>query len=382
MNQECIILGWLFEGGDPSAALIRGEEIVALAEEERFTRIKHANNIFPSQAVAFCLAQAGIDIRAVDAIAVGWDATKFPEHMDQAYAAIRATHGPLSAKAIAWQEKNRTRYTEKALLEQINVHLFAGIAEVDRPPVRFIVHHRAHACSAFYLSGFEDACVVTADGHGEEDAAHIWDAGPDGLVDLGQWDLPHSLGWFYTKFTQFFGFRAHDGEGKLMGLAAYGHHDETLFEKLSQVIRLTGDDRVFEITPRFFFGEFDTEVPYTAEWLSLFGQPLGRDDPRLLDQATKNLAYAVQTVLADAGKSLVRLAMEKTGKSRVCVAGGCFMNCKMNGELAAMVGLENFFAMPLAGDNGISIGAALAAREDMGLQWHRKLDHLYFGPDY
>ena len=109
-----------------------------------------------------------------------------------------------------------------------------------------IVHHHAHAWRTIFLLGFEAACVVTADGHGEEDAA-IWDAGPDGVRDMGQWDLPHSLGWFYTKFTQFFGFRAHDGEGKLMGLAACGQHDDVLFDKVGQGLKLTQDKPVFEL---------------------------------------------------------------------------------------------------------------------------------------
>ncbi len=377
-----IILGLLFEGADPCAALIKGQEIVALAEEERFSRVKHASGAFPSLAVAFCLKQANITLDQVDVIAVGWDADKFPGHMDQAYAEIRKNCSPMSKKALAWQKKNRTRYTKESLMAQLEEHLFQGMTKASRPEVRFINHHFAHACSAFLLSGFEDACVITADGHGEEDAAHLWDAGPDGIRDLQHWNLPHSLGWFYTKFTQFFGFQAHDGEGKLMGIAAYGSPDPAMTEKVNKVLRLTHDERIFELEASFFFGEFDAKLPYTPKWLELFGSPLERADDRLMDEHYKNLAYAVQKVLEDVGMALMQRAMKLTGKKRVCVAGGSFMNCKMNGELARMVGLENFFAFPLAGDNGISIGAALAARLDMGLPWTTPLKHLYHGPDF
>lgn len=377
---EPLILGLLFEGADPTAALIRGQEIVALAEEERFSRVKHASGSFPSLAVSFCLKYAGISLKDIDIVAVGWGADKFPGFMDSMYEMIRTSCSPLSKKALSWQQKNRTRYTKEALLAQLDEHLFKGMS--TPPEVRFINHHYAHACSAFLLSGFNEACIVTADGHGEEDATHIWDAGADGLHDLGQWNIPHSLGWFYTKFTQFFGFQAHDGEGKLMGLAAYGNYDPVLEGLVSRVLRLTGDDTVYALESRFFFGEFAKDSNYTAEWLELFGKPLERDDEHLMDTYYRNLAYAVQKTLEEVGKRLVRLVMAKTGKQRVCVAGGSFMNCKMNGELANMVGLDNFFAMPLAGDNGIALGAALAAHLDMGLPWTTPLRHTYLGPEF
>ncbi len=382
MQDRLTILGLLFEGSDPSAALIRGEEIVAIAEEERFSRDKHASGAFPIQATEFCLKQAGISIDELDAIAIGWDVTKFPEAIDTFYKSTVKEHAPLSRKSLEWQDKNRNRYTRDALMEQLEEALFQDIAEADRPEIHFIHHHYAHACSAFMLSGFEESLVITADGHGEEDCTHLWEADADGIRDLGQWNIPHSLGWFYTKFTQFFGFQAHDGEGKLMGLAAYGKPDAELTAKLDKIIRLTGDEQIYELESRFFLGKFVEGTHYTQEWIEIFGEPLERDDDRLLNQPTKDLAYAIQKRLEDIGIALAKNGLERTGKKQISVAGGSFMNCKMNGELAKLVGFDNFFSMPMAGDNGISIGAALAVRLNKRLPWRTQLEHLYYGPAF
>jgi carbamoyltransferase len=372
------VLGLLFEGADPAAALVRDGEIIAFAEEERFTREKHALNIFPSLAAQFCLDQAGLTLPEIDVIAVGWDAARFDDgRMAAYYANVLDGHdcGPHVAR---WQEKNRCRYTSTNLTRQINEHLFAHIPAGRQPEIRFIQHHYAHACSSFMLSGYDAAAVVTADGHGEADCTNIWVGDGDGIRLLQEWQLPQSLGWFYTKFTQWCGFRAHDGEGKLMGLAAYGTPNPLMIDKVAQVIQLTDDDRIYHLEPRFFLSEFSDAGPYTEEWLELFGPPRELESTESFTGAHNDLAYAVQDALEAAGAALIAQALKLTGQERVCTAGGTFMNCKMNGVLARQVGLSNYFVQPAAGDNGVALGAALAVAGGSG----QRLRHLYTGPEF
>lgn len=378
------VLGVHFEGMDPSAALLRDGRLVAFAEEERFTREKHAFGAFPLHAVRYCLEAGGIGLTDVDCVAVGWAADKFPGAIGAFYLELARQHGPLSAASLAWQQRNLERYTPARLRGLIEAHLFQGLPVHRRPAVRFVEHHLAHAAAAFFLSPFDEAegaAILTADGHGEDDCTNLWVAEGGRIRHLARWRLPASLGWFYTKFTQHFGFRAHDGEGKLMGLAAYGQPDEDWARRVAEVVRLTGDERVYQVEPRFFLGEF-ADGHYTAEWLELFGPPRARESAEPFTQRDKDRAYAVQAALEAVGSALADEALRRAGKTRLCVAGGTFMNCKLNGVLAQRLGFPNLFALPAAGDNGISLGAALGAHHALGYAWREPLRHLYYGPAY
>jgi carbamoyltransferase len=375
------VLGLLFGGGDPAAALIRDGRIIASAEEERFNRVKHARGAFPLQAVKYCLQEAGIDITDVDCIAVGRDAFKFPVRMAKFYLSIWADHQPCARHVLKWHEKNVDRYTPQNHIDPIVEHLLKSVPPAERPEILFVEHHFAHATSTAMVSGFEEAAIVTADGHGEDDCSALWVYEGGKIRHLQRWYLPQSLGWFYTKFTEWFGFQSHDGEGKLMGLAAYGKDVPELREKVAQVVRLTGGDDAYHVNPRFFLDEYVRDI-YTAEWLRLFGEPRERESKEPFSTYHKDLAYAVQDALERAGLALVQRALKLTGKKKVCVSGGIFMNCKMNGVLAQHVGLENFFVQPAAGDNGIPLGAALAIYHDRNLPWTERMEHLYYGPAY
>lgn len=382
-KQKPTVLGLLFEGADPSAALLMDGKIVSVVEEERMIREKHAAGKFPKEAINFCLEKGNISLKDVDVIVVGWEAAKFPDHMKKFYEETEKMYSEFfSEKARAWQDKNLCRYTEESLTKQLKENLFKIVAEEDWPEIVFINHHLAHACSAFMLSGFEEALIVTADGHGEDDATNIWIGENGKIKHVKQWKLPHSLGWFYTKFTQFMGFRAHDGEGKLMGLAAYGKRDPAVSDKVNKVLTLTGDADVYSIDASYFYGDFE-KGQYTSEWLKLFGEPLPFEKRNEYSTYHKNLAYAVQKKLEDVMVHIVERAIQLTGKENICVAGGTFMNCKMNGEIAKKYGRENFFAQPIAGDNGISLGSALAVYMNEKVGWKKeRLKEIYFGPEY
>lgn len=377
------VLGLLFEGADPSAALLVGGRIVAFAEEERFVRRKHAPGVFPLEAARYCLEAGGLAAAGLDAVAVGWDAAKFPDRMRAFYAGMRRDHGPLAPHAIAWQEKNVGRYTRERLEARLREQLLPGVPVGSGPAVRFVGHHLAHAASAFLPSGFDAAAVVTADGHGEDDCTHLWVGEGGRLRHLAAWHLPFSLGWVYTKFTQHFGFHAHDGEGKLMGLAAYGKAVPELMAKVARVYRPTGGDDVYTVEPAFFLGEQAGGGPYTQAWLDLFGPPRSLESTEPFSQERMDLAFAVQDALERIGLALAERALAITGMKRLCVAGGTFMNCKLNGVLAARVGYGNLFAQPASGDNGISLGAALAVHAEMdGGPGEAPLARFDLGPAY
>lgn len=377
------VLGLLFEGSDPSAALIMEGKIIAVVEEERMIREKHAAWKFPIKAVNYCLDTADITLKDVDFIATGWEANKFPSYMRKFYAETEEKYSDFfSARARDWQAKNLHRYTKESLTKQLKENILKTCPKKDWPKIVFINHHRAHACSAIMMSGFDDALIVTADGHGEDDATNIWIGENDEIKHVKQWQLPHSLGWFYTKFTQFLGFRAHDGEGKLMGLAAYGRKDPELFEKVDKIITFTGEDDIYKINAKFFYGDYEKEN-YTKEWLEIFGEPLPFEIRTEYSDYHKNLAYAVQKKLEDIMLNIVEHAIELTGKQNICVAGGTFMNCKMNGEIAKKYGYDKLFVQPIAGDNGISLGSALAVYLNEKAGWKReRLNKIYFGPEY
>lgn len=378
------ILGLIYQDcSDPSATLIVNGEIVAIVEEERIVRDKHACDRFPSNAISACLEIADLEIDDIDIISIGWDASKFPKKIENFYQTIRREHPLLSQKSLAWQDKNIYRYTKYNLLKTLTDNLFSDRNEIPSDiAVVFTPHHYSHACTAFLVSGFNEAAIITMDGHGEEDCTNLWVAEGNEIKNINQWNIPNSMGWFYTKFTQWFGFRPHDGEGKLMGLAAYGEWDQEMMDKVDKVCRLTGDDLVYSLEPTFFFNENVGDTVFCKEWIDLFGEPLPYEKSIEYSEDHKNLAFAVQQKLEDVGIALAEYALSKTGKSKLCVAGGSFMNCKMNGVLAEKFGFNNFFAQPMAGDNGISMGAALAVASGQDNLRSFKMDNIYYGPEY
>ena len=382
MSKKHAVLGLMFEGSDPSAALLVNDEIVAFVEEERFSRQKHAANQFPTNAVGYCLSAANLSIADLDTIATGWDVDKFPEEMARFYLSSWYQYRPTGEHVLNWQLKNLGRYTRERMEKIIHDNLFKNLLTEKQPELRFVNHHLAHAHSCHVLSGFQDAAILTMDGHGENDCTNFWVAEQGRIEHLQKWEIPHSLGWFYTMFTQWFGFRAHDGEGKLMGLAAYGEKKEDLFAKVRKVLHTVDHDACYEVCPDFFYGKRGEDGPYSEEWLCLFGKPHSFESNKPFSQEEKDLAFAVQTVFEEVCLKLAKTLIERTGKIKLCVAGGSFMNCKMNGVLAKWIGYENFFVQPAAGDNGISLGAALALRRLEDHNGEVRFPNLYLGPDY
>ena len=364
---------------NPSATLAKNGEIIAFAEEERFSRNKHAFNEFPVNAAQFCLEKAGVSIEKVDAIAIAWDVEKYPDYIKEFNTAFEKQYGPLSGFSQNWLWNNN-RFDKNALLRLL-YQAFPDIQNVKGPDVFFIPHHVAHAASAFYLSGFNEATIITADGKGEEDAIHIYRADQTGIESLKQWNIPQSIGFFYTKFTMHFGFSAQDGEGKLMGLAPYGHDSTEMDNKLDLVCPLTNDEHIFKLNPDYFFRE-NVIASFSKEWIDLFGKPLKASRFKEYFQEEKDLAYAVQKRLETITLRIIKQGIQLTGIKQVCCAGGVFMNCKANGVIARMIGGENYFVPPIASDNGVSLGAAMTAYAKKVQIHPKRINSVYWGPSF
>jgi len=344
------INGWFERTHDASAALLIDGQVVAMAEEERFIRIKHAYGRLPFNAVAFCLKQAGITLDQVDRVAVGWDYRKLYD-----LAGIREPK--LKDLAEVYFPKKYFHYKKKLKIELIS-------------------HHLAHAASSFYLSGFSEASIITLDGQGEDSSGSIA-YGNDGQIKvLSRFPIKESLGYFYEAMAQFAGFNF-DDPGKLMGLASYG---KPVYE--FDEINLTKDGYRMNIIPRGSSG-LDSSGKISKTWLRVFTKFGPKNVPVAgkLDFSAKykNLAASAQKTLEDVALHLVKLTVNKTGSQNLCLAGGVALNCSMNGKILRSSLVKDIFTPPFANDAGVSIGAALLVSDKKP---RKRLSHAYLGPEF
>src|SRR5712671_1038333 len=329
---------------DSAACLLRDGDIVAAAQEERFTRKKHDAG-FPGKAVQFCLDQAGITARDLDWVAF-YDKPILKFHrLMETYLAF----APLGIRSFA-----------KALPVWVGekLHLRAGLTRHlgCRPKNRYVFpeHHESHAASAFYPSPFEDAAIVTMDGVGEWATTSIG-VGEGNKVRLShEIRFPHSLGLLYSAFTYYCGFKVNSGEYKLMGLAPYGE------PKYEQLIR----DHLIDLRPD---GSYRLDLSYFdycaglrmtgPKFDALFGGP-ARQAESPLEQRHMDLAASIQRVTEEVMLRTARQAHAISGKNNLCLAGGVALNCVGNGVILREGPFDNIWIQPAAGDAGGALGAA------------------------
>jgi carbamoyltransferase len=312
---------------DPAAALVVNGQIVAAAEEERFTRRKHgkppvpfATWELPERAAAWCLAQAGLAPEELDAVAYSYDPSLAPPT------------GPDIA-AGDW-EGLRTLYARRAPL-----FLRAALPGLDPACVRFVPHHLAHAASAHLAAPYPDSSVLVLDGRGER-ASHVAGRARDGRMEvLAAQQLPHSLGLLYEEATAHLGFKRSSDEYKVMALAAYGQ--PSFLRELREAVRTTGDGG-FTVAPI----ELDTLVKRRRA-----GEEWGQEHA--------DLAASLQTRLEEVLLELVRWLHGRTGDRVLTMAGGVALNCVANSRIAEEGPFEELWVQPAAGDAGTALGAAL-----------------------
>ena len=330
---------------DSAAALIVDGEIVAAAQEERFTRKKHDPN-FPTKAVEYCLREARIGPEELDYV-VFYDKPmlKFDRLLETYLAyAPKGLQSFLAAMPL-WLK------TKLHLPREIRKALGGGY----KKRIAFVLHHESHAASAFYPSPYDEAAILTMDGVGEWHTASIGHGKGNTMKLLKTLEFPHSLGLLYSAFTYFTGFKVNSGEYKLMGLAPYGEprYVDVILDKLVDLKEdgsLAMDMRYFNYCEglRMTSGEFD----------KLFGGP-PRDPEGMITQREMDLAASIQKVTEEAVLRMARTAKKLTGAKHLCLAGGVALNCVANGVLMRAGIFDDIWIAPPSGDAGGALGAAL-----------------------
>ena len=364
---------------DSAAALVRDGEIVAAAQEERFTRRKHDAG-FPLHALEFCLRQAGVKAEQVDYVAF-YDKPflKF-ERLLETYLAF-APRGFTSFR-MALPLWLREKLFLKDLLAKRLKALAPAVDWSER--LLFGEHHLSHAASAYYPSPFDAAAVLTLDGVGEWATSSFAIGSGKHLEIHKEIHFPHSLGLLYSAFTYYTGFKVNSGEYKLMGLAPYG--EPNYVAQIREHLIDIKDDGSFRLDLDYF--NYCTGLTMTNErFASVFGGA-ARKPEEALTQRHMDLAASVQAVTEEVMLKLARSAAAETGMKNLCLAGGVALNCVANGKLARDGCFENIWIQPAAGDAGGALGAALSAYHGF-LDQPRKpsagRDHMrgsYLGPEF
>ncbi len=344
------ILGLSAYYHDSAAALVVDGEIVAAAQEERFTRKKHDAG-FPRHAALWCLKEGGVEPAALDAVAFYDKPLLKFERLFETYLdfAPRGFRSFLKAMPLWMREK---LWMKDRIREDLG---FEG-------EILFAEHHESHAASAFFPSPYEEAAVLTMDGVGEWATSSIGHGKGASLDMLLELRFPHSVGLLYSAFTYFCGFKVNSGEYKLMGLAPYG---EPRYADLirSEVVEVHDDGSIRLDLDKLEFAHGLTMTGRAFE--RLFGGP-ARAAEALLTQREMDLAASVQAVTEEIVLKMARHAKELTGARHLCLAGGVALNCVANGALARAGLFDDLFVQPAAGDAGGAVGAALAV-------WHRRM---------
>lgn len=361
--------------GEAAAALLRDGQIVACAEEERFSRQKHHIG-FPHEAVRYCLREAGIGIDAVDHVAHYWKPWILGHRIGHTLGVALKDYRLFAARAQRGARQMRGHYLPMFWMPAKVRHDFGG----GRFRFHYVDHHVAHAASAFLVSPFEESAIFTFDGAGESTTV-LFARGRDRKMEvLRRIKLPHSLGQFYSAATNFLGFDMFAGdEYKVMGMAGWG--EPRFYETLArEVVRRDGPGS-FNLDITFLDHHLAKHHLYGERSTRLFGPPRGPEDevvPRHYD-----VAASVQKVFEETFFDLLRWLHQQTGSRNLCLAGGCALNSLANGKITRETPFENVFIQPAAHDGGAALGAALYVRHSLlGAPRDTVMRHAYWGPRF
>jgi carbamoyltransferase len=373
-----VILGLNAFHADSSAALVKDGVLVAAAEEERFRRIKHWAG-FPSQSIAYCLCEAGLRLGDVDHVAVNLDGRAQRVRK----VSYLLSHPPNMGLVFARLSNRRKRQQLPAILAEA----FPG--DSFRGAFHNIEHHLAHLSSAFHVSPFEEAVVVSVDGFGDFSSA-AWGVGRGKTIDIaGRVHFPHSLGIFYEALTHYLGFPYYGDEYKVMGLAPYGRLSH--LDEMRRIVRLMPNG-IFQLGLAFFRHHTE-EMPYQWENAApqagdlfspaleeLLGPRRRPEDP--IEERHRDIARSVQAMYEEAFFHLIAPLQQRFGLSDIALAGGCAMNSVANGKIRRRTPFRRVYVQSAAGDAGGAIGAAYVV-------WHRLgggrcfvMDHAFWGPRF
>jgi carbamoyltransferase len=380
---------------DAAAALLQDGMLVAAAEEERFTRVKHDYG-FPKNAIDFCLRQAGITSRDLDYV-VFYEKPlqKFERILMTTLQTFPQSWGVFRESMITWF--NDKLWIKGQILTTLNI---------PDEKLLFVEHHLSHAASAFFCAPYDEAAILTIDGVGEWTTTAVgkatadWDGKGTNHIELfNELKFPHSLGLLYSAFTAFLGFQVNEGEYKVMGMAPYG--TPTRVDDVYKLLEV-GNDGSFRLNMEYFSFHHSTSKTFNGKFTQLFGDPRvhesdfytpsthpKKDHPHW-DEATAktnqhyaNIASSIQCVTEEIMLKMANYAYERTGLKKLCMAGGVALNSVANGRILRETPFEEVYIQPAAGDSGGALGAALYVYHVL-LGKTRKfvMEHAYWGQAY
>ena len=365
---------------DSAACLLKDGEIVAAAQEERFTRKKHDQS-FPNNAIKYCLEQLNISASQIDNVVFYEKPFVKFERLLETYLAFAPRGFRSFAKAMPIWIKDKL-FQKSALINELKATLDEDINWKER--LLFSEHHLSHAASAFYPSPFESAAVLTLDGVGEWTTTSLAVGKGSELKVLKEIHFPHSLGLLYSAFTYYTGFKVNSGEYKIMGLAPYGEprFADLIKEKLISV----AEDGSFKLDMSYF--NYATGLTMTNNKFNILFGGLPRSPETELTQREMDLAASIQKVTEEIVIKLAKGISKETGEKNLCLAGGVALNCVVNGILLRKRVFDNVWIQPAAGDAGGALGAALSIwylhhkkkrKESSGLD---SMKGAYLGPEF
>jgi carbamoyltransferase len=380
-----IILGISAFYHDSAAALIINGEIIAAAQEERFTRIKNTS-AFPINAIKFCLKEAKIDIEQIEIIAF----YEKPKLKFKRFIKNHIESFPFGIKQFIygihdWVYTNSKN--EKTILNQIE-KFFNKKLNIK---VLFSEHHLSHAASSYFCSNFNESAILIIDGVGEIATTTIFKANGKEIYKIKEIEYPDSLGLLYSSFTYFLGFKINSGEYKLMGLASYGNiKDENTLNYIKNIkenLIKVKNDGSFKLNLKYFNFHQGFSMINEKLWENLFGIKKRNEDNKI-EQYHCDLALAIQNVIEDVILKIIKEIKIVTKSENLCLAGGVALNCVANGKILDSDVFKNLYIQPASGDAGGSIGAALAINyiyNDNAREINNNIDKIsgaFLGPKY
>jgi carbamoyltransferase len=377
---------------DSAAALLKDGLLVAAAEEERFSRVKHDSD-FPNGAIAFCLRQAGIQAEDLDYVVF------YEKPFVKFERILKTTLGTFPRSWQTFSDAMITWFSEKLWVKSLLSR------EIGVPPekILFSAHHLSHAAAALFASPFEEAAILTIDGVGEWTTTTMghgrasWEDGGQNQITLThEGRFPHSLGLLYSAFTAFLGFRVNNGEYKVMGMSPYGEPNH--IDKIEKIFKVY-DDGSFWLDMDYFSFHYSSERTFNNKFVQLFGQPRVHEsefrtpntDPGMDPNSEKaranqyyaDIAASIQRVTEETLLKLLNVLHRQTGSKNLCMAGGVSLNSKANGRILRETPFERLFIQPAAGDSGGALGAALYAHHVLlGRPRRFTQEHNYWGESY
>lgn len=371
---------------DSAAAIIQDGKIIAAAQEERFTRVKHDSG-FPVNAIKFCLKYSGSDINTLDAI-VFYDKPllKFERLLETYY-------GFAPQGVVSFIKSMPVWIKEKMFLKRIIHEELEKIEGYDKSKAKFLFpeHHLSHAASAFYSSPYQQAAILTVDGVGEWATASIGVGKGNSIEILKELRFPHSVGLLYSAFTYFLGFKVNSGEYKLMGLAPYGNPDSPkvaeYIKTIKEVLVDIKEDGSIWLNQEYFNYVTGLRMVHDGKWEKLFGFKKKEEEDEL-QQHHCDLGYAIQQITEEIVFKMATEAKKLSGCEYLTMAGGVALNCVSNGKLLRSGLFKDIFVQPAAGDAGGALGAAQAAyfiyfnKERVPTKAQDEMQGAYLGPQF